>query len=60
MIGRLFRLAHAAFLNWLVDIDNKELMDRSREGSASDVWSNQVIARNNERLDKADGLRLAR
>lgn len=57
---RLLRLAHAALLNWLVDIDNAELMERSREGSADDNWSAEVIARNNERLDKADGLRLAR
>jgi hypothetical protein len=57
VIGRLMRLMRAQFIEMTVRQDSDELLQRTREGTASDVWACHLMNDINRRRDLADGLR---
>lgn len=56
----MIRHLHAAYLQWQVDMDEKELRDRTIDGSASDKWAAALRQRLNAQIDKIAALRAPR
>lgn len=59
-MGWLIRMAYAACLQWQVDLDEQELIDRSIDGSSTDTWAATVRMQINNRIRHIESLRAPR
>lgn len=60
LIGWVLRHAYALYLQWIVDLEEEELFDRTCDFSASDTWAARVRLQINRRLDEIAALRAPR